>query len=241
MENLRNRIDVKLASNKKDHLKWASKSSYMLHKIFDNNIFAIRKSKVILTLNKLEYNGICILELSKILMYEFHYDFIKNKYGNNSRLLFTDTDSLMYEIKTEGVYKNFSNDKEMLHFSNYSINSKYYDNSNRLVIGKIKDETDGAAIEEFVRLKPKIHSYFVDDNSENKKAKGVNKNVVAKISYNEYKDVLLNDKCLSHSMNRIQSKDYRIGTYEIHKISLTCFDDKIHMQNNGSDGLALGY
>ena len=87
------------------------------------------------------------MELSKLLMYQFHYDYIKDKYGNNSRLLFAFTDSLMYEIKTE----DFSNDKEMIDFSNYSTNSKYYDSSNKLVVGKMKDETAGAALEEFVR------------------------------------------------------------------------------------------
>ena len=120
MENLRNRIDVKLVSNKKDYLKWASKPSYMSHKIFHNDLVAIRKNKVTLALNKPAYIGMCVLELSKVLMYEFHYDFIKIKYGNDSSLLFTDTDSLMHEIKTEDVYEDFSNNKEMFEFSNYS-------------------------------------------------------------------------------------------------------------------------
>ena len=102
------------------------------------------------------------------------------------------------------------------------------------------DETAGVATEEIVGLKPKIYSYLVDDNSEHEKAKGVNKNV-ATISHYEYKDVLLNKECLRHSMNRIQSKDHRIGTYEINKISLSCSDDQIYIQNNGCDGLALGY
>ena len=79
-------------------------------------------------------------------MYKFHCDYIKNKYGNNSKLLFTDTDSLMYEIKTEDVYEDFSNDKEMFKFNNYSTKSKYYDNSNKLVVRKMKDETAGVAI-----------------------------------------------------------------------------------------------
>ena len=78
---------------------------------------AIRKNKVTLMPNKPAYTGMCILELSKVLIYEFQYDYIKNKYDNNSRLLFTDTDSLMYEIKTEDVYEDFSNNKD---FSNYS-------------------------------------------------------------------------------------------------------------------------
>ena len=75
--------------------------SYMSHKIFDNNLVTICKNRVTLTLNKPAYIGMYILELSKVLMYEFHYNYIKNKYGNNSRLLFTGTDSLMYKIKTE--------------------------------------------------------------------------------------------------------------------------------------------
>ena len=91
----------------------------------------------------------CILDLNRALLYEFHYYFIKNKYGNNSRLLFIETDSLMYEIKTEDVYEDFSKDKEMFDFSNYSAESKYYDESNKLVVGKMKDETGGVAIKEF--------------------------------------------------------------------------------------------
>ena len=147
----------------------------------------------------------------------------------------------MYEIKTEDVYEHFSNDKEMFDFSNYLTNSKYYDNSKKLVVGKMKDETAGVSIKEIAGLKLQMYSYLVDDNSQHKKAKGVNKNTVATISHNEYKHVLLNKKCLRHLMNRIQSKDHKIETYEINKISLFCFDDKINIQNNGCDGLAIGY
>ena len=128
MENLRNRIDVKLVNKDKDYLKCTSKPSYMSHKIFDlDNLVAIRKSKVALKLNKPAYIGMCIIELSKVLMYEFHYDYIKNKCDNKSKLLFTDNDILMYEIKTEDVYDDFSSDKEMFNFRNYSSMSKYYD------------------------------------------------------------------------------------------------------------------
>ena len=92
----------------------------------------------------------------------------------------------------------------------------------------------------FVGFKPKKYSFLVD-NSEHKKVKGVNRNVVATISHNEYKDVLCNNKCIRHAMNRIQSKEHRTGTYKISRISLSCFDDKINTLNNGYDGLALGY
>ena len=100
------------------------------------------------------------LELSKILMCEFHFDYIKNKHGNKSNLIFIDTDSLMYEIKTEDVYNDFRSDKKMFDFSNYSTKPKYYDDPKKLDIGKIKDKSDGAAIEEFVRLKERYIRFW---------------------------------------------------------------------------------
>ena len=136
-ENLRNRIDVKLV--KKDYLKCISKPSYMPHKIFDNNVVAIRKSKLALKLNKPAYD-------------------------NKPKLSFTDTDSLMYEIKTEDVYEDFSSNKGMFNFGNCSTKSKYHNDSNKLVIGKMKDETRGVAIEELVGMKPKMYSFLVDNN-----------------------------------------------------------------------------
>ena len=93
----------------------------MSHKICDNDLVAIRKSKVTLALNKPTYIGMCILKLTKVLMYEFHYDYIKNKYVKNSKLMFTDTGNLLYEIKTEDIYKDFSNNKKMFQFSNFQL------------------------------------------------------------------------------------------------------------------------
>ena len=142
--NLRNRIDIKVVNKEKDYLKCISKPSYMSKKMFGNNLVAKHKSKLALKLKKPTYIGICILELSKVLMYEFHYDYIENTYDKKSKLLFTDTGSLIYEIKTDDVYEDFSSNKEMFNFSNYSTKSKYYDDSNKLVIGKMKNEIGGS-------------------------------------------------------------------------------------------------
>ena len=98
MKNLRNRVSVKLINKEKDYLKCTLTPSNMSDKIFDNNLVAIRKSKLALKFEKTAYTGIYILELSKVLMYEFHYDYLRNKYDNKSKLLFTDSDILMYEI-----------------------------------------------------------------------------------------------------------------------------------------------
>ena len=95
----------------------------------------------------------------------------------------------------------------------------------------MKDKTIGVAIEEFVWFKLKMYSFLVD-KSEHRKANDVYANLVARKSHNLYKDVLLNNKCIRQSMNWIQSKDHRIGTYEINKSSLSCFNDKIHIQRN---------
>ena len=107
----------------------------MSHKIFENNLVVIRKSKHTLKLKKLAYIGMCIPDLCKVKMQESHCDYIKNKCDNKSILLFNDIDSLMHEIKTEDVC-DFSSSKEMFHFSNYSTKSEYYDVSNKLVIKK---------------------------------------------------------------------------------------------------------
>ena len=109
MENLRNRIDVKLLNNKKDYLKCTSKPSYMSHKKFNNNLAAIRKSKLAWKLNTLACIELQILKLREVLTYKFHFDYTKNTYDNKSQLLLTViVYSLMYEIKTEDVYEDFS-------------------------------------------------------------------------------------------------------------------------------------
>ena len=138
----------------------------MSKNIFHNDLVATSESKVTMTLNKPAYIEMCILDLSKVLIYEFHYDYIKNKYGNNSRLLFTDTDSLVQKIKKQDVFKNFSKAKEMYDFTKYSAESKHYDDSNKLAVGKLKDETGGIAIKKFVGLKPRMYSFLVNDSIE---------------------------------------------------------------------------
>ena len=120
----------------------------------------------------------------------------------------------------------------MFDFSSYLAKSKCYDGSNKLIIWKMKGETSDVSIEELLWWKPEMYSFLVDDNSEPKQAKCVNRNVDTTVSHNEYKDVLLNNKYLRLSMNRNRAKDQRIKTYEINKISLSCFDDKIYTQNN---------
>ena len=131
MENLHKRVDVRLITNEMKLLKMASKPTYVSSKIFNENLVAVHKIKETLTLNRPAYVGMSILDLSKTLMYDFHYNYIKNKYGNKARLLFTDTDSLTYEIQTNDAYQDFFNDKEKFDFSDYPENSIFHDNTNK--------------------------------------------------------------------------------------------------------------
>ena len=134
MENFRKRINVRLINDSKEYLKRVSKPSFISQKVFDKNFVAIHCVKTLLTLNKPICLEFCILELSKLLMYKFHYDYVCNNF--NARLLFTDSDNLVYEIKSDSVYEQCFKDKDLFDFSGYPKDSVYYDISNKKVLGK---------------------------------------------------------------------------------------------------------
>ena len=150
--------------------------------------------------------GLCILDLIKTLMYDFHYNYIKKKYGDKAKLLFTHTNSLTYEIEAEDIYEDFWNDKDKFDNSDYPQNSPYYDKTNKKVIGKFKDEAASTAIVELVGLMSKMYSYIKNDEKGGKTAKGIKKNVIKNhIKLEDYKNVLLNNKQLRHKMKTIRS------------------------------------
>ena len=141
MENLRKRINMRLVANQKDFLKYTSKPTHITHKIFGKNYAAIHEIKPVLTLKKSIYVGFTVLELRKLLMYDFHYNFVKKHF--DAELLFTDTGSLAFEIKSENVYEEFFKHKQFFDFSNYPKESKFFDETNKKVIGKMKDKFGG--------------------------------------------------------------------------------------------------
>ena len=175
MENLHKRVDIRLVTDEKKLDKLTSKPTFISSKIFNENLMAVHKVKETLTLNSPAYVGMCILDLSKTLMYDFHYNYIKKKYNDRARLMFTDTDSLTYEIEAEDVYKDFWNDNEMFDNSNYLENSQYYCNANKKVISKFKDEACGVPIVKFIGLKSKMYSYVKDNEKGGKTAEGIKK------------------------------------------------------------------
>ena len=221
IENLRKRINVRLANNAKDFLKSTSRPTHVTHKLFNKDYAPIQEFKPVLLLNKPIYVGFTALDLSKWNMYDFHYfNFIKRNF--DAELLFNDTDILTYEIKSENVYEEFCEWKDLFDFSNYSKGSIFYDESNKKVVGIMKDEYGGNIMGEVIGLKSKMYSIKKIGGSESSTAKGVN----ITTEFNDFKDVLFNKKIIKHKMIRIQAKKHKIGTYEIDKISLSCFDDK---------------
>ncbi|XP_068707842.1 uncharacterized protein [Montipora foliosa] len=242
MENIRKRVDVRLVTDENKLLKMAAKPTYVSSKIFNENLVAVHKIKETLTLNRPAYVGMCILDLSKTLMYDFHYNYIKQKYGSKAKLLFTDTDSLTYEIETEDVYRDFWNDKDKFDNSDYPENSPCYDNTNKKVIGKFKDECQSIPVAEFIGLRSKMYSYIKDNSQNNKTAKGIKKNIIKKnITHENYKNVLFNNEQMHHTMKTIRSNLHQLGSYELNKVSLSCFNDKRYIDDNGVTSYAYGH
>ena len=165
-------------------------------------------------------------------MYDFHYSFIKKHF--DAELLFTDTGSLTYETKSKDVYEEFFKYKHLFDFSNYPEDSKFFDPTNEKVIGKVKNESEGKIIHEFVGWKSKMYSMKNIDCKESNTSKGVN----IATEFNGFKDILFNKKIIRHKIRRIQGKKHKMRTYEINKVSLSVFDDKRFVLSDGIHTLA---
>ena len=245
MENIRNRVDIRLVTRVSQAKKLTCKPNYQHHTIFSKNLAAVHMKKVSLKFNKPVYLGMSILDLSKTLMYDFHYNYIKPKYGENAKLLFTDTDSLAYEIETEDFYREISSDvKEKFDTSNYPKDhpSGILTGVNKKVIGMFKDEASGKQIAEFVGLRAKLYSYRVEESYEEKKCKGVKKAVIKKtISFSDYKDCLFDNKPAMRKMNVIRSHLHTMYTETVNKIALSPFDDKRLIREDNIHTFAHGH
>ena len=245
MENIRNRVNVKLVDAGEQFKKLAAKPNYNSRKIFNENLVSVHMKKTSLTMNKPVYLGMSILDLSKIIMFDFHYKYIKPKYGNKAKLLFTDTDSFLYEIQTEDFYKDIAGDvRDRFDTSDYPENhpSGIPTGINKKVLGMFKDEAAGKVIKEFVGLRAKLYSYKMDEGKENKRCKGIKKAVVKKsISHEDYKTCLTTGKEQLRRQNIIRSYEHVLYTEEVNKIALSAADDKRYLLKDSFDTLAWGH
>ena len=235
--------NIKLVTTDKERSKLVSEPSYHTINLISEDLSIIEMKKTKVKMNKPIYLGLSILEISKILIYEFWFDYMKPKYDNNVKLCYMDTDSFIMNIKTNDFYEDIANDVEnRFDTSNYEVNRPLPMGKNKNIIGLMKDELGGKIVTEFVTLRPKTYSYLTDDGKENKKAKGTKKCVIKKmIKFNDYKKCLLNDEVILKSQQRFTSKKHDVYTENINKIAPRNSDDKRIISSNKITSYPYGY
>ena len=208
MENIRKHRDIKIVTTDKKRNKLVSEPNYHTINYISEDLSIIEMNKTKVKMNKPIYLGLLILDIGKILMYEFWYDYMKPKYNDNMKLCYMDTDSFIMNIKTNDFYKDISNDVEKrFDTSNYKVNRPLSTGKNKKVISLMKDELGGKIITEFVTLRPNTYSYLTD-GKEDKKAKGTKKCEIKRmIKFDDYKNCLLKDEILFKSQQRFISKN----------------------------------
>ena len=257
MENVREHRHLDLVKTAEKAQKLCSKPTFRGYKIFHDNLIAIERYKSVVNLNKPIYTGVTVLDLSKLHMYQFHYEFIKKEYpGDKSLLTFSDTDSLLYVLQTNDIYKDMLNHHNLFDFSNYPDEHKmfnrldkkmigYLKKKNKKVIGKFKDELEGKTLLEFIGLRAKVYSFIYEDDDKNvevQKCKGMKKSVVRKkINHDHYKRCLFEGTPHYEEMNVFKAKKHQISAVTQRKLALSQFDDKRYILNDGITSLAYGH
>ena len=252
MENIRKHRDIKPVTTDKKRNKLVSEPNYHTINLISEDLSIIEMAKTKVKMNKPIYLGLLILEISKTLMYEFWYDYLKTKYNDNVKLCYMDTDSFIINIKTNDFYKDISNDVEnRFDTSNYEVSSSETSaltrrplatGKNKKIIGLMRDELGGKIITEFVTLRPKTYSFLTHDGKEDKKAKGTKKCVIKKmIKFNDYKKCLLNDELILKSQQRFIGKKHDVYTENVNKIALSDNDDKRIVSSNKISSYPYGY
>lgn len=241
IENVRGRSNAKLFSKPVSDLKL---QLYKDHTIFSEDMTLIDFYKQEIVLDKPKIIGFCILELSKWLMYDFYYN-MKDRYGSDMKLLFTDTDSLMLVLPKQKFEKDLHEDKELydkFDFSNYPKDHILYSDKNKKVVGKMKSETANIEILEFCGLKAKTYSFITEENKEHTRCKGINKRIKDKeLHHQDYKNVLFDEIALFTNIHSIRSHRHELTTNKQNKLALTPYDDKFYICDNGIDTLPYGY
>ena len=238
MENIRKHRNIKLVTTEEKYLCTVMKPNFKYGVLFGANLMGCEMGKIKVVMNKPVYLGQVILDLSKIVMYEFHYDYMVPKYGlENFKLCYTDTDSLVYGMKTEDFYEDIANDVEArFDISGYSKTDfrPLPIGLNKKVIGLMKDELGGKIMTEFMALRPKLYSYKKLDGSEDKKCKGIKKCVVKKtLTFEDYKTCLFSDSTEYRSQLTFRSSKHEVHTIKVNKVALNRDDDKRISKRDG--------
>ena len=241
MENIRKHRNIKLVRNKEAYLKTVMKPNFKSGILFGENLMGCEMGKIKMVMNKPVYLRQAILDLSKTVMYEFNYDYMKPKYGDDLTLCYMDTDSLVYYIKTKDFYADIADDvSTRFDTSGYSNNRPLPVGLNKKVIGLMKDELGGDIMSEFAVLRSKLYSFRKVDGSEDKKCKGIRECVVKKtLSFKDYKNCLLvNSGDVYRSQLMFRLTKHEVHTIEVNKVALNRDNDKRISKKDGISTLA---
>lgn len=248
MENLRSHVDIKLKS------RWGgrcgarmliAKPNFKRCTIFDEDLVAIELKKTSLFMNKPITVGLAILDISKVVMYDFHYNFMKPKYGENISLAYTDTDSFIYKVVCDDFYEDMKQNIDKFDTSDYKENNPYgMPRVNRKVPGLMKDELNGQPVSSVVGLRSKMYCVRIKNDKEDKmkKAKGIKKYIIKnEIKFKDYYDCLINSGAVIKSQNAFRSRLHQMYSYRQEKVALSADDDKRYILPNKIDTLAWGH
>jgi hypothetical protein len=249
MENVRKRQNIELVTDGNKMIKIASKATFKSVKRFTDNFGAVHKYKTQVKLNKPIYLGFCILELSKLLMYETYYEVFEPKFKDTTasptdsksgiNILYGDTDSFIFNIYTEDIYKDLEDLKDTMDFSEYPTDHPLYSTVNKKVVGKMKDELLGDVMIEWVALRSKCYAYKTLSGKETTKDKGVQKSSVPKLE--KYKECLFESKLFYATNTNMRNQNHEIYVQEVNKLALNPYDDKRYICGDGITTLPLGY
>jgi len=240
MEQQRNRSEAVITSDPFTLSRLVCRSTFKNFQIINSNVSIVFLNKPVVTLDRPIYTAFTVLDLSKLFMYEWHYDKIKSWYGDNAVFLFTDTDSLAYCIYTKDLYTDLAKKKDEFDFSDYPKDHPLYSDKNKKVIGKMKDEANSQILTSFVGLAPKMYSFSGLNNLSKKAAKGVKKTIIKnKLRHKLYYKALKNQRKFYCVMNLIRSRKHEISTVSLKKIALHCFDSKRYILHDGKNTVSL--
>jgi hypothetical protein len=240
-EDVRKYKEVQIVTEERRAQRILNKPTVKQWKIYEENLAAIQLQRENVELNKPRYIGMTILNLSKLVMYDYHYKYIMPRYPQ-AKLLFTDTDSFCYWIPTDSnIYKDIQGN-EWFDFSNYPQDHPNFDVSKKLKPGYFKDEMGGNPIEEFIGLRSKMYSILASNGNTKKTAKGVSRRVKDEvITHQDYKETLFKKKTMKHLQTRILQKEHELFTSEVVKSSLSPFNDKKWVERDGDTFISYSY
>ena len=242
---MRNRVNIRLIADANKLLKAVSKPTFRQSEIVNDELVMVRGARLKVKLDKPIAVGFTILEISKLIMYRFYYEYLKAKYVERCTLLFTDTDSLCCLIETQDLYEDMSENLDHFDTSNFASNHAQYSTQNKRVLGKFKSETGSSPPKEFVGLRAKMYSLHVPSSlsKSQKKAKGIKKHFVNKhVRHQQFVDVLR--RATEHTTSKFRcfrSTKHVINTVEMSKLCLCAFDDKRYILDDGVRTLAYGH